>query len=77
MMKRETKLTQQEQEQLAAGRQQNRSSATQEFASVEDMLRHDALHTSVPPTIAHRLEESVKQLPPSSSRAWWRRFFGG
>ena len=76
-MKRETKLTQKEQEQLAAGQQQIRSSAPQEFASVEDMLRHDALHTPVPPTIAHRLEESVKQLPPPASRAWWRRFFGG
>jgi hypothetical protein len=77
MMKRETKLTQKEQEQLAAEQQKTQSSTTQEFASVEDMLRHDALHTPVPPTIAYRLEESVKQLPPSSSRAWWRRFFGG
>jgi hypothetical protein len=77
MMKRETKLTQKEQEQLAAEQQQTQASSAREFASVEDMLRHDALHTPVPPTIAHRLEESVKQLPPSSSRAWWRRFFGG
>ena len=76
-MKRQTKLTSQEQQQLAAGQQQTQSSATQEFASVEEMLRHDALHTPVPPTIAYRLEESVKQLPPPSSRAWWRRFFGG
>ena len=76
-MKRETKLTQKEQEQLAAEQQQTHSSAAREFASVEEMLRHDALHTPVPPTIAYRLEESVKQLPPSSSRPWWRRFFGG
>jgi hypothetical protein len=40
------------------------------------MLRHDALHTPVPPSIAGRLEESLKQSPPPSSRAWWRRFFG-
>jgi len=77
-MKRETKLTQKELEQLAAEQQQTQSSSTRrEFASVEEMLRHDALHTPVPPTIAYRLEESVKQLPPASSRAWWRRFFGG
>ena len=76
-MKRQTKLTPQEQQQLAAEQQQTRSSSPQEFASVEEMLRHDALRTPVPPTIAHRLEESVKQLPPSSSRAWWSRFFGG
>jgi hypothetical protein len=76
-MKRQSKLTPQEQQQLAAGQQQTQSSFAQEFSSVEDMLRHDARHTPVPPTIAYRLEESVKQLPPSASRAWWRRFFGG
>jgi hypothetical protein len=75
-MKRQTKLTPQEQEQLAAQLQQAQSSGALEFSSVEDMLRHDALHTPVPPAIAARLEESVKQLPPSSSRGWWRRFFG-
>src|ERR1039458_9969871 len=48
-MKRQTKLTQQEQEQLAAGQQQTQSTSAQEFASVEEMLRHDALHTPVPP----------------------------
>jgi hypothetical protein len=76
-MKRETKLTQKEQEQLAAEQQQTQSSSARDFDSVEEMLRHDALHTPVPPTIAYRLEESVKQLPPDSSKAWWRRFFGG
>ena len=76
-MKRQTKLTQQEQEQLAAEQQQIKSTSALEFASVEEMLRHDALHTPVPPAIAHRLEESASQLPPPSGRAWWRRFFGG
>jgi hypothetical protein len=76
-MKRQSKLTPQEQQQLAAEQQQTQAAAAQEFASVEDMLRHDALRTPVPPTIAYRLEESVKQLPPPSSRGWWRRFFGG
>jgi hypothetical protein len=76
-MKRESKLTQQEQEQLAAAQQQAQAPAPKEFASVEEMLRHDALHTPVPPPIAHRLEASVSQLPPTASRGWWRRFFGG
>jgi hypothetical protein len=75
-MKRETKLTPQEQEQLAAGQQQTQSSSAREFGSVEEMLRHDALHTPVPPTIAHRLEESISQLPPPADRAWWRRLLG-
>ena len=76
-MKRETKLTQKEQEQLAAEQQQAQSSSAREFASVEEMLRHDALHTPVPPNIADRLGESIGQLPPPPPRAWWRRFFGG
>jgi hypothetical protein len=76
-MKRESKLQQQQREQLAAAQQQSQSSSAQEFPSVEAMLRHDALHTPVPPNVAHRLNQSVKQLPPFSSRAWWRRFFGG
>ena len=76
-MKRETKLTQQEQEQLAAEQKQTQASGAKEFSSVEEMLRHDALHTPVPPTIACRLEQSASQLPPPPSRAWWRRFFGG
>ena len=75
-MKRQTKLTQQEQEQLAAGQQQTQSSSAKEFASVEEMLRHDAEHTLVPPRIAHRLEESVSKVPPPPGRAWWRRLLG-
>ena len=75
-MKQENKLTQKEQEQLAAEQRQTQSPSAREFSSVDEMLRHDALHTPVPPTIASRLEESVKQLPPASSRAWWRRLLG-
>ena len=73
-MKRQSKLTQQEQEQQAAQQQQ---SAAQEFNSVEEMIRHDALHTPVPPRIAERLDESISQLPPPPAKAWWRRLFGG
>ena len=76
-MKRQTRLTPQEQEQLVAAQQQAQSLSAQEFASVEAMLRHDALHTPVPPSIAYRLEQSVRELPPPPNRAWWRRFFGG
>ncbi len=72
-MKRQTKLTQQEQEQLAAEQQQKLASSGQEFASVEAMLRQDAQHTLVPPRIAYRLDESVSKLPPPPNRAWWRR----
>ena len=76
-MKRQTKLTSQEQEQLAAQQQQQQAASPQEFANVEEMLRHDTEHTIVPPRIAQRLEDSISQLPPPPARAWWRRFFGG
>jgi hypothetical protein len=63
-------------EQSVAQNQQTTDQPAQEFSSVEAMLRHDALHTPVPPSVAHRLQGSVGPLLPSD-RPWWRRFFGG
>ena len=63
-------------QQLAAAQQQRQQAAAFEFATPEEMLRHDALHTPVPPSIAHRLQDSVSQLP-APPRSWWRRIFGG
>ncbi|MEY2428217.1 MAG: hypothetical protein QOJ40_1102 [Verrucomicrobiota bacterium] len=73
-MKRQIKLTSLEHQQLT-GVQQTRQDMPTEFANVEEMLRHDALHTPVPPAIAHRLEESLAQSPPTR-RGWWRRLLG-
>ena len=70
-MKRQTKLTEQAQSQ--AVERQDEQSAALEFPTAEGMLRHDALHTPVPPAIAHRLEASIAQLPPPD-RSWWRRW---
>ncbi len=55
--------------------EQSAEHAGVEFASPEEMLRHDALHTPVPPAIALRLRESIRDLP-APPRSWWRRFFG-
>ncbi len=74
-MKRQ-KLTSQDQTQQQAAEQQAQQPAVREFATVEEMLRHDALHTPVPPKIAYRLQASLGQTPPPA-RSWWRRFFGG
>lgn len=68
-----TQHTTEEQQQAALGQQQ--AQAGQEFASVEEMLRHDALHTPVPPSIGRRLEKSLKEQEPPVS--WWRRWLGG
>src|SRR5206468_4223424 len=72
-MKRQTKLSEQQLQHHAAG-QELQQSSPQEFATVEEMLRHDAVHTPVPPAIAHRLQESIGQLP-APPRSWWRRLF--
>ena len=73
-MKRQTKLTSQEQERQVAA-QETQQQAAREFATPEEMLRHDALHTPVPPAVAQRLQQSLTQIP-APSRAWWRRWFG-
>jgi hypothetical protein len=48
--------------------------AAQEFQNVEDLLRHDAAQTPVPPEIARRLSESIAQ--PAPRRSWWRKLLG-
>jgi hypothetical protein len=63
----EVPLTHTNEQQLASAR---------EFRSAEEMLRHDAMHTPVPPAIAHRLKQSLDRLTPASS-PWWKRIFQG
>ena len=71
-MKHESKLTSRGQEQLAEVKAQQTSA--REFASVEEVLRHDAGQTAVPPGIAERLARSVQNVPPPE-RSWWQRVF--
>jgi len=52
-------------------------SAEREFATAEELLRHDALHTPVPPGIARRLQDSLDKEQPSPPQPWWRRFLPG
>ena len=70
-MKRQVKHTSQEQEQLSEVNAQQTSA--REFASTEELLRHDASHITVPPEIAERLARSI-QNEPKPARSWWRRF---
>jgi hypothetical protein len=67
------KLSQQQHEQSFTGHDTKHEHAL-EFASAEEMLRHDALHTPVPPSIANRLQESLPRFEPS--RPWWKRLLG-
>jgi len=72
-MKRQTKHTSQEQEQLAET--ESPQVSPREFASTEELLRHDASQTNVPPAIAERLARSI-QNEPKPERSWWRRMLG-
>lgn len=71
-MKHEKKFSQEQQQ---VSETQSRQTAVREFASVEELLRHDAKQTSVPPAIAQRLNRSL-QNEPCPPRSWWRRWLG-
>ena len=69
-------VRQQAEEQQEVAQQHTKQASVQEFATAEEMLRHDALHTPVPASIAQRLQKSLAQLTPNARARWWRRFFG-
>jgi len=77
-MNQQTKLNSQaqEHEQQQTSAQQTQQASAREFATPEEVLRHDALHTPVPPTIAQRLQESISK-GPARARPWWKRLLGG
>ncbi len=72
-MKQQTKHTAHEQEQVAETESQ--SASVREFASAEELLRHDARQIAVPPQIAERLARSIQNKPKPVS-PWWRRLLG-
>jgi hypothetical protein len=72
-MKQQHKLSSGEQQEQTVQARTAKTTA-KEFGSVEELLRHDAAQTVVPPEIARRLEESARQAPPK--RPWWRRLLG-
>ena len=72
-MKRQTKLSQQNEQQTAVEQQASVQSA-KEFASPEEVLRYDAAHTEVPVTVALRLKKTLERNSPKTS--WWKNLFG-
>jgi hypothetical protein len=69
-MKHESK--QQSEEQLIT--KSTQETAAREFATTDELLRHDAAQTEVPPVIAERLSKSIEGLP-RPSKSWWQRIF--
>lgn len=76
-MKQESKFNFSDKQQQGQnlGQEQGQQHAPLEFATPEELLRRDALHTPVPPTIACRLQDSINSTAPN--RPWWRRWFPG
>ena len=70
-MKHQSKLSQ---EQQYIAEHQAVQQTGREFASAEEVLRHDATQTTVPPEIAKRLKRSTANLPPQKG-GWFKRFF--
>jgi uncharacterized protein YprB with RNaseH-like and TPR domain len=68
-MKQESKHRSQEQLAQTAANQ----ATAREFATAEELLRHDAAQTQVPPVIAERLTQSIAKLP-QPPRSWWQRW---
>lgn len=71
-----SKLNQRQHEETTSQQQGAQETATLEFAAAEEMLRHDATQTPVPPGVAERLQKSVAN-EPKPERSWWQRLFKG
>ena len=74
-MKQHTKLTQHEYSGQEAEQHAAQQTHPHEFASVEEVLRHDAARTDVPPGLTRRIQEAAATVPVPK-RAWWRQLFG-
>lgn len=69
------KLQHQTTGQTSETQQQAQEHIAKEFASAEDLLRHDAAQTAVPPAVQERLRRSLAQEPKPPEKRGWRRFF--
>jgi len=76
-MKRQNRLTSETQNQEQRSGHHTEQKPATEFVSVEEMLRHDRLHTPIPPNIEQRLRQSTEAAAPRAGASWWRRIFGG
>lgn len=70
-MKQRTKLTQDQQHAQAHHSEQQTG---QEFASTEELVRHDAAEITVPPQIEQKLKRSIANALPQKT-SWIKRFF--
>ncbi|MCU0247147.1 MAG: hypothetical protein MUC42_11265 [Bryobacter sp.] len=50
--------------------------AALEFATPEELIRHDASQTVPPPALTERVKESLAAEPPPAPAPWWKRWLG-
>jgi len=72
-MKQKHKIASEEQQQISETHAEQ--AASREFTTPEELLRHDAAQTNVPPSVTKRLDESLER-EPAKTKSFWRRFFG-
>ena len=63
------------QEQAAAQFQKSTQAQGKEFATVDDLLRHDSEQNPVPPEVAERLGRSLEN-ERKPEQPWYKRIFG-
>lgn len=69
------KLNQRQQERNeAAHRSGQQTETVREFATPEELLRHDAARVVPPENIGRKLDETLRREAPT--RPWWKRLFG-
>ena len=60
----------------ATAAQKTTASGEQDFATVEDLLRHDREQNPPPAKVADRLASSIAAQPPAPAKLpWWKRLF--
>lgn len=72
-MKRRERLTSHQNQQSEST--QTQAQQPREFETAEELLRFDAAHTAVPPSVAERLQESIRS-QTTPDRPWWKRWLG-
>ncbi len=66
---------QQQQQQQETSTEGGQQQAGIEFATAEEVLRHDRASVLPPATIESRLQQSIAAEPPPP-KPWWRRWLG-
>ena len=69
---KDDKLRHQQQQQTSTRKQA--ATGQVEFATAEEMMRHDAAQTTPPDAILERLSRSLAA-EPLEKRTWWQRLF--